>query len=280
MRILSVGDRVREGSYPAHSSFSRALNFMDGRLLVSVVDETVGGGPLNIVLSGPLPDAADRLEIGARRAVLGDVSLDLAAARRYRSELGTARAGAAELREGLAVLETRLVETAPRESLVFLLDGRRVRRLRPGFERAFADRATLAAREIFGGDLSEGARMLKGCGFGLTPSGDDFLAGALFGLHFLGKVSGGDFGRAVALVYEAAKGGGVFSDTFLYLAKEGLFFESLKGLARALLDGAEEAIIRAADRLIAVGASSGADLATGFLMTLRKGEALWSSTAG
>ena len=48
--LLSIGDQVKPGTYRLHSRFSRAINFERAGRLVSVVDETIGPGPLNIVL--------------------------------------------------------------------------------------------------------------------------------------------------------------------------------------------------------------------------------------
>ena len=48
--LLSIGDQVRPGTYRFHSRFKRVVNFEHGGRLIAVVDETIGPGPLNIVL--------------------------------------------------------------------------------------------------------------------------------------------------------------------------------------------------------------------------------------
>lgn len=126
-----------------------------------------------------------------------------------------------------------------------------------------------SVHQIFGGNLLDGVRNLRGCGPGLTPSGDDFIAGLLFGLHLLQKCRGRDFQPLADVVFRAAHSANIFSNTFLELARRGLFFGRLKELIQALLAGSETSLRRATERLLAVGASSGADLATGFFMTLQ-----------
>ena len=50
VRLLSIGDQVQPGIYRLHSCFKRAVNYEHRGRLVSVVDESIGPGPLNIVI--------------------------------------------------------------------------------------------------------------------------------------------------------------------------------------------------------------------------------------
>jgi len=290
VRILSIGDGIREGSFRLHSRFRRALNFLDRDRLVSVVNEGLGAGPLTLVASGPFPREAAVLKVRDGSLLLGDRELDLSGVPVYRSLLDPAPVPRCALEARLDTLKARLLEKAPPKSLVFLLsppspyplpEGERDEqgsgRFRPGFETAFACRAEDAVREMLEGDLALGAGRLKGCGFGLTPSGDDYLAGMLFGLHLRMRAGLGDLSESVETVHAAALGASLFSNTLLGSARRGLFFEEIKLLAEALLEGGEDRIERAAEGLLSVGHSSGADLAAGFVTAAMKGEALCSS---
>ena len=42
MMLLSIGDKVREGTYRLHSRFRRAVNFTDGRRMVILVTPDIG----------------------------------------------------------------------------------------------------------------------------------------------------------------------------------------------------------------------------------------------
>jgi hypothetical protein len=123
---------------------------------------------------------------------------------------------------------------------------------------------------VFYGDLLLGIGMLRGCGVGLTPSGDDFIAGLLIGLHLLQDLHGCDFQTIIKTVSKAAAGENVFSNTFLELAGKGLLFGRMNDLVSALTQDGEEAVRSSAERLFAVGGTSGADLGTGFFMTVRE----------
>jgi hypothetical protein len=81
---------------------------------------------------------------------------------------------------------------------------------------------------------------------------------------------GQDCQATVDAVFRAALGGNLYSNTFLDLARRGLFSGRVKDLLRALLSGSRRSVRQATEALFAVGASSGADLATGLFLTLRQ----------
>jgi len=327
--LLSIGDQIKPGTYRLHSAFKRAVNFAHRGRLISVVDESIGPGPLNIVLCDldrargrhpvepacsilkGLPHSAQGWIVGARggdptlgkgklrvtansERVEARISCDTAPLQisahtvlfaghryhfsprhRYHSTIELKAANLGQLQHNLSILGEALRQDAPPKSLAFLLDGTRRENFRAGFERAYADQIQRGMHKVFHGDLLEGIRDLKGCGPGLTPGGDDFIAGLLIGLHVLQKLRGQNFQPAADAIFHAARGGNIYSNTFLDLARRGLFSGCLKELLRALLSGNRRSVRQAAEALFAVGASSGADLVTGFFLTLR-----WLDVAG
>jgi len=104
---------------------------------------------------------------------------------------------------------------------------------------------------------------------GLTPSGDDFIAGLLIGLNLLQQLRGHDYQQIADEVFRTAKAGNIFSNSFLDLARRGLLFGRMKDLVLALMHETEEMVRTSAGQLMAIGESSGADLGTGFLLTVR-----------
>ena len=281
--LLSVGDQIESGIYRFHSRFDRVVNFERHGRLISVVDEQIGPGPLNIVLPG-LIGAAD-IGDGGKMAGLDQLpplkittsSVVFAAQRyrftprqRYQSMLDFDPGNIHCFHHNVSILGELLTECAPSKSLVFLLDETRLKNFRSRFERAFADRIGRGVHQVFHGELLEGVRILKGCGVGLTPSGDDFIAGLLIGLNLLQKLRGQTFQPTADAVFSAAEGDNIFSNTFLDLARRGLLFGRMKDLLIALMTGSETSVKKAAGKLFVVGASSGADLATGFFLTVHE----------
>jgi hypothetical protein len=190
-------------------------------------------------------------------------------AKRYRSRLEAGAVNLGRFRRNLEVLGKALRRDSHPKSLAFLLDGKRRKNLRAGFERAYAAQIQRGARLVFLGRVREGIGHLKGCGTGLTPGGDDFIAGVLIGLHLLQKLEGRDYRRRIEAVCRAARTSNVFSNTFLGLARRGLLFGRMRDLVSALVAGSGAAVRKAAAALFTVGETSGADLATGLFMMVR-----------
>ena len=210
-----------------------------------------------------------RLQVSPNTVVFAGHRYHFTARHRYASSLVCETEDHRRFQRNLSALGDLLKEAAPPKSLAFLLDVRRRKNFRPGFERTFAAQITRGAQQLFHGHTLQGIRQLKGCGLGLTPAGDDFIAGFLIGLHLLQELHGQDSQSTVEAVFRAARGNNIFSNTFLDLARRGLLFGHMKDLLRALISGSESSVRRAARKLFGIGETSGADLATGLFMTLQ-----------
>jgi hypothetical protein len=275
IELIGIGDRVEIGRYRLRSRFSHALIFeREGHSpgggaagFACVVDESKGDGPINIVVRGADFAATDDLEVQTDRVVLGGVALETG--QRYDSSLRMESVEPGKLALNLRVLKETLVEAAAGKSLVFLLDQRREESFASPFEKELARRLRRGVERLLAGKLEDGAAALKGLGFGLTPSGDDFLAGFLLGMHALQTAAGTDFSEERHAIYQAARNSSPFSDALLRCAAEGCYFQWAKSLVQALFEGASADVVRHAHSLLAVGASSGADLAVGLLFSLK-----------
>jgi hypothetical protein len=273
MTLVSIGDQVKDGTYPFHSRFRRAANFRCQNRLVCVADEEIGDGPLNIVVrdfNGESTSVeAAPLIVGANSVALGSLHFEFTADDCYHSNLALDDWDTHLFEHNLSVFEEELRVASSPKSLAFLLDERRIVNFRPGFERAVTDQVRRGVYQMRNGHLLDGVRTLRGCGLGLTPSGDDFIAGLLIGLNILQQLRGQDYQPIADDVFRTAKTGNIFSNSFLDLARRGLLFGRMKALVLALSHESEGTVRTSAARLMAVGGSSGADLGTGFLLTVR-----------
>ncbi|OQA29056.1 MAG: hypothetical protein BWY59_00554 [Verrucomicrobia bacterium ADurb.Bin345] len=262
--LISIGDRVLPGSYELHSRFARVANYTRGSRMVSLVTEAIGPGPTRIVVRSTRINSPPTLTVSRRTIALGPKRLRCAGIPQYASRLRPATPC------NLAALERALVSHAPPHSLAYLLDDRRMPRA-PGFHRALALHMRLATGRFLDA-LCEGpqrcmrgaVKQIAGCGYGLTPSGDDFLAGALLALRLLNAPA-----SVGARIARAAKTGNALSNHFIELAAAGRAPEDVKQLATALSAGTPADVSRAARRVFALGETSGADLCTGLALTLR-----------
>lgn len=134
--------------------------------------------------------------------------------------------------------------------------------------------AALAAGEAPDAPVSQ----LLGRGPGLTPTGDDVLAGALVALHALGSPAAAPLAQAVRA--QALSGTTTVSAALLHHAADGRCIPQLAdlltavggvspaGTTNASMDLGAEALPRAAGALLAVGNCSGAGLLHGVLVAV------------
>ncbi|MGD9782783.1 MAG: DUF2877 domain-containing protein [Kiritimatiellia bacterium] len=236
MNALSIGDRVRPGTYAVRARFARsALLLGEADRALFVVDPTIGAGPLNLVVDAPRVAAAGESLAIPRRG--NAPRFDSAMPRLLRAER-------AKL---LRVLESTLPRHAPAESLVSLFfPGQRLARLQQArnalFQAAFAHFAS--------GRLKAGVRLIRGCGEGLTPSGDDFLCGWMLACRLRGNPA------LAKSILKHALGRNPVSNAFLSVSAQG----RVNVAVQRLLESPASARVQA---VCAFGHSSGADLLCG-----------------
>ncbi len=129
------------------------------------------------------------------------------------------------------------------------------------------------------------AQRLLGVGSGLTPSGDDFVGGALFALRWTGAKTAASGAvhqpcdgawhaslwqqAASQLVTHAASRTHVISATLLADLAHGRSYAALHDFATAVTRGDADAAFTHANALVSIGASSGWDMLAGFMAALR-----------
>ncbi len=129
-----------------------------------------------------------------------------------------------------------------------------------------------AARAGDADEIARAAGVLIGLGPGLTPSGDDYLAGVSFATRLLAAAdpSLSPRGRTIRQGIRQAIQGRTnrVSASLLRDATDGLGFRAMHELCDALAAGQSGAAERAARGLAAIGHSSGWDLLVGLLVGL------------
>lgn len=109
--------------------------------------------------------------------------------------------------------------------------------------------------------VAAAAQALAGLGVGLTPAGDDVLAGVMMRLHVEGR-------GAEAAVMEAAAAPLTtrLSRAFLAAARDGRVNSAWMRFLHVLHAGPAQALEQALARILALGATSGADMVLGFTL--------------
>lgn len=270
MKIVSHGNQIRRGKYKLHSKFSSAVNFYSGDSFAFVVDERVGAGPLNIVLSCAALDPVRSLEIGNDIFYLNENRIPFKDTVLYDSNIHVGEIDKDSFRQNIQILEKAVAEYSPPKSLAFLIDERRKIEFTSSFEIEYVGRFVNAIGIYLSDDFLTGIKMVKGLGSGLTPGGDDFNSGVLIALNLLQKVTNTGYTRPVDQIYRAAIGKNRFTNAFLKCAARGFVFEKFKQLIQSLVDADKGEIINSTRRVLAMGDTSGADQAVGFLFGLKR----------
>ena len=253
LRVARLGtgslDRLARGAARpgrVHSVFDRAVNVLwsDGRLL------TLHGPGL---LAAPFAVGLERLP--ARGAAAPGMTIA-----RSNFDWADAERVALEMPAG-----------APSFTLNALPEAGRARSLDAGagLRALVALERGIAARDA--GDFADAACSLIGLGEGLTPAGDDAIVGALAAIHRLAPAwLAAQAGQRDRLADAARRGTTDVARDFILEALDGRFAEPVLAVLTASSD--HDAGI-AARRLLAMGATSGADTLCGIRLGCRALEA-------
>lgn len=215
--------------------------------IVAVVGPDVHPGPVHLQIDGPLTPAAQGTDVsvaGTRLLVGEAVPVDLGAAAHWHGALPPPGA----------------LSDVPAEALDPLRQAAGGSTLP-----ALGARAAAGLAQLESGALEAAAACLAGLGPGLTPAGDDALAGAVLGMRAMAGTAAE--ARLEHLVTTLPTG--AVSLAFLVWAARGQSLAPVHDLLAALVAGVQSGAAAACRELASVGASSGADFALGLWLTLR-----------
>ena len=283
--VVRQGGRFALGTLAAAAQlqvlavFDRSLYLQAGDgSLVCAGTPAIGLGPLNLPCadwptSFPVAAGDTVVVAGSSARFSAGVSIDWRDAEPWRPPASTLPADATALAAATAGIIGAALARAPREGLFRIthdpvVDADRApiaRMARPALD-ALAGwvRHIIAAGQL----LPAPANVIRllGLGPGLTPSGDDFLGGALIALHALGHPRAAD---ALRRAIEPACGErtSTISAAHLACAGHGEGHASLHALLAAVNDANGQSA--AFDGLDRIGHCSGWDAAAGVLLVLR-----------
>jgi hypothetical protein len=231
--------------------FERSLYLRHGDAFICLGGLDIGNGPLTLTgaidVSRLALQPGDAAAVCARQITIGDAAFTLDG-EAWRPPPWPACVPA-RLTEACAVLARRTASEAPQHLA----------------RDVFAARIKMFERWLFDSrDAAPPVHGLIGLGPGLTPSGDDFLVGALAALDAIGTR---DAHAALATaVADAAGATSALSGCFLRAAAAGHVGEALHRATVALLTGDADAAIAAVAH---IGHSSGWDMIAGSATVLR-----------
>lgn len=271
-----------------HSVFRRVVNVRlgDGELLTLYAGDDKRGPPGAIAIANPAdidfsqhiaPGAAISCRAGVLRFQDSAVSVDLRGAQQREPQaIESSMNGVSEgLRTSWQAAWQCLIGAGGAAGLVIALNGRRpagsLDAALAGRARQTVPRLLEAARTTDIETAMSAAARLVGAGPGLTPSGDDFLAGFLVGMRQSAQNKAqlaftDALGRELAILYGDC---GDIPRAYLTHAAAGRVARPLATLANSITDGADQSAIKTATTVaLHIGHSSGADGTFGLLCGL------------
>jgi len=255
IEVISYGDKLENGTYKVHSKFDGVVNCLsENNYLTSVVSEKIGEGPLNIVVKGNIN--FQELVIDNENIFFNQTKTALP--KKYSSKIET------KVISDLELFKKYLLNLSSDKSLAFLLDPKRDKNFTTSFEKEFIKRMKAAVELLFSSDFIAGVKKIKGLGFGLTPSGDDFLCGILIALNLLEH----DFTNVINTIYQEALGENILSNASLLCARDGSLFHRTKKLVQEISN--DEKLEEVIKEFLSIGATSSADMGVGLYLGLTR----------
>ena len=281
---------VRSRKWQVISSFKRSFYCCDNdENIICIGQEEIGKGPFTILCSSeqtwPKNVLANIKYLWLREEKLlfegSKVVFDMQGASIWNKTLSTINTANAHLYFDLNTLANMAAVNAPSESLGYLI---------PHFFPTKINRKsmelsalTCAIHQRFRNIISEvkpqpiflntrfvdnlfvdTLEQLIGLGKGLTPSGDDFLAGIVMGFYKVGRVMDGHY-LACHFNRTASERTTIVSLAFYSALSEGLVAEPFRQLLEVIGSGDVKQLVQALARINGMGATSGWDTVAGIL---------------
>lgn len=256
-----IGDKLPSGVFYLHSSFAKVLNYYNADDLVSVVLPEIGASAVSIVVTEMPSKIPENIFIDDETIIYGETVINKKDCPIYNST--------PQLFKALNDIEKFILWSLPQLSksgLLFLIN--KEEKPEGAFLQNFAKRFTEGVNVFFKNPV-DGAKQIKGLGFGLTPTGDDFLCGAIAALWIKNKLDNLEIENLIEAIYEASLGKNLLSNSFLKQSKNGNFFYQFKKLVENMQKNDKESFEKAAIDLACIGETSGSAMLMGLLLTLR-----------
>ncbi len=273
--LISFGDCLHPGIYTLHSKFQNVINYVRNNGLISLVTAEIGNGPANIVLDHLSFKSDHQVAVSDNFVTIDQSKFNLIPSKRFISKLSFSSIDLSSFENKIFLLEKEVRRCSPSKSYVFLIDETRKKHFVSSFERALVDRVQTGWDYFLQKDISNGIRLIRGSGYGFTPSGDDFIAGISAGLHLIHNLYEIDVCGEVDTIYLNYTTGNVVSRNFIFHALRGHFLEKIKDMLQSLINGDENELIHNSMNVLALGETSGADFLCGLICIFKMHEIIY-----
>ena len=295
IKVVSLGSMAlsclfRTEKWQVIANFKRSFYCCDNRdNIICIGQAAIGKGPFTLLCSAdsgwPEHVLSNTRQIRVRKNQLllegTGLIFDMHGASVWKKSLSTISGSDDHLLRDIGWIAGKAACDAPTESLGMVVNNFfpvnvHIKRSRPGaltesLHKRFIEVVLEVRRHpllLPGGQLNtsfaEGLRHLMGLGCGLTPSGDDFLAGIVMGLFKVGRQN--EAARLAHYFYQAARGKvTIISLAFYRALAEGLVAEPYHQFLEAIGRGDSCELEARLKRVSLFGATSGWDTIAGII---------------
>lgn len=265
IQLQSIGDCFPAGAFDnIYSYHDRVVNFSYENIVISAAEAGIFPGPFRIILCRFPHEGIYRIEHSPPAVIINDaICMDYVPAHIYNSSLFSDISYFHHISSGIQVFEQYFMSRFYNQGIVSLLSEKTVIAGDSLFEKELANQFTEAYSDLLSGNILSAVYGFKGRGFGMTPTGDDFLAGLLTGLDVREQSGEKDLSDTRYSIYKHALGENLLSNSFLYQAYYRLYNADWKDLLDALFLRSPQCY-SFMERIACCGKSSGIDTLTGF----------------
>jgi hypothetical protein len=138
------------------------------------------------------------------------------------------------------------------------------------FDKAYRIKFQELFKQLKENKTPESLFAFHGYGYGLTPSGDDFIIGYMIGLRILLTLGKNELSKQLDSIYSGIlrNSSNRLVNTFVQMAYEGNFTEPWKLFVTTLLNSRLEHAKASLEAILHIGATSGTDTLVGLITTL------------
>ncbi len=270
LQSFCAGDGLPSGAFISHSRFETVVNFVNDLNQIAYItsNEILLASNAIFLPEVRLHDASS-LTISPQTITLDNVIFNRDRMDIYDSSFHFEDFDLAAFESRLLQIPSQYSTLFPEKSLIFLVHAENEKFFPSGFDHQFMLNAKKGRELILSGEIIKGIETIRGTGYGLTPSGDDFIAGVLLGIHYNESKFKLDLSTLRDKIYLASIGRNLLTNSFLLNAKQRKYFSPLKKILLLLSGEINSPFRDALKQLLSIGATSGADLFSGYIFAIK-----------
>lgn len=267
MKLISMGDHIDKGFYKVHTSFEKVVNLFNEDSFITIATSDKPFGPFNIIVDNFNSDIIDYVDVTNSNINIKGFSLNIDNEKLWSSVYLFQEINFTVLLLKINTIINTLKNLLNVNSLLFVQNNFQTNL--KGFEKELYISLKKGINTLFEEGSEKGIPIIKGKGKGLTPAGDDFITGYLYALFVWEQIKNINTSELRKKVFEISRSSNIIVDYQLKAAENGWFNSTFFPILDFLFKNEKTEIQEAVNPLLACGSTSGEDILSGFLLTMK-----------